>query len=124
MALTTAGLRATVISPVAWLIHKGTTFPRRQYFNKALVDLIGIYLLSTQMGQISGATIQALNKGAYSAEIMTVYDNLDYWHRHATCDHWEKLKALDPTKTLTKTTFRGAIEMMGGAPTAHSSTIN
>jgi hypothetical protein len=54
-----------VVSPGAWIFHKGLTFTRRKSLSKMLKDLYGIWYVATQLGGFSN---QALAEFSFLAK--------------------------------------------------------
>jgi hypothetical protein len=54
---TNSGENGKVVSPAAWIFHKGLTFPKRKSSLKILKDLYGIWYVVTQLGEFSNGTL-------------------------------------------------------------------
>ncbi|MDE3046369.1 MAG: hypothetical protein KGJ02_06980 [Verrucomicrobiota bacterium] len=50
---THSSARGRVVTPGAWMFHKGLTFTRRKSLSKILKDLYGIWYAATQLGNLS-----------------------------------------------------------------------
>ncbi len=99
--------RGKVVSPGAWIFHKGLTFKRRKSSLKMLKDLYGIWYVVTQLGDFSE---QALTEFAFLSQhhrkwFMTLRKNLHNWMDNASPVEWFKLEAQDPAGKLKKLGF-------------------
>jgi len=54
------GERGIVVSPAAWMFHKGLTFPRRNNASKVYKDLYGIWYVASQLEDFSNKAIEEL----------------------------------------------------------------
>jgi len=108
-----SGVEFNVVSPEAWVYHKGLTFTRRVKKSKQYKDLYGIWFVLTQLAETSVAVkmnlkkIQEENPKNWKNDFS---DNLSSWIKHATPNDWSKLIAQDPENRLTEIAFRGLIE--------------
>lgn len=57
---TFSGEIGLVVSPEAWIFHKGLTFPKRTSKGKQLKDLYGIWYVISQLGSFSNQSIVEL----------------------------------------------------------------
>ena len=97
-----------VVSPGAWVFHKGLTFTRRKSSSKMLKDLYGIWYVATQLGDFSDqalAEFNMLTKQQHSKWFETLRKNLRNWMDNATPAEWSKLEAQDPAGKLKKLSF-------------------
>jgi len=96
-----------VVSPGAWIFHKGLTFTRRKSSLKMLKDLYGIWYVTTQLGDFSEQALAEFNMltKQHSKWFETLRKNLHNWMDNATPDEWSKLEAQDPAGKLKKLTF-------------------
>ncbi|MDB2613590.1 GSU2403 family nucleotidyltransferase fold protein [Chlamydiales bacterium] len=103
-----------VVSPGAWILHKGLTFKKRKDKPKSYKDLYGIWYVTTQLGDFS---IKAL-KEFYLLEnecpkwVKRFRDNLSDWIENASPSDWSKLEMQEPSGDLTRARFKVAIEYL------------
>lgn len=57
---TFSGIPGRVVSPAAWMLHKGLTFVKRKNHSKALKDLYGIWYVASQLGELSEKAVSEL----------------------------------------------------------------
>ncbi len=78
--------RGRVVSPGAWMFHKGLTFTRRQSPSKALKDLYGIWYVTTQLGDFSKHAIVEFNELIleHPKWYVIFQKNLDNWIANAS----------------------------------------
>ena len=109
---TYSGEIGRVVSPGAWMFHKGLTFTRRKSSSKMLKDLYGIWYVATQLGDFSNQALAELGMLAkqYSKWFETLRKNLHNWTDNATPGEWSKLEAQDPAGKLKKLTFERIIK--------------
>lgn len=106
--------RGKVVSPGAWIFHKGLTFTKRKSSLKMLKDLYGIWYLATQLGSFSD---QALEEFSFLAQkhpkwFQTFQKQLSNWVNQASPLNWSKLEAQDSSGGLKKLSFERAIKML------------
>lgn len=103
-----------VVSPGAWMFHKGLTFPRRKSLSKALKDLYGIWYVASQLGDFSGQAIAEFSVLAkqHPKWFQTFQKNLDYWMANASPVTWSQLESQDPSGRLKKLQFERAAKML------------
>ncbi len=103
-----------VVSPGAWMFHKGLTFTKRNNSSKMLKDLYGIWYVATQLGVFSERTIQEFQTLAhqYSKWFETFQKNLYNWIDNATPAEWSRLETQDPFGNLKKLHFKRTIERL------------
>ena len=83
-----------VVSPGAWVFHKGLTFIRRGAKSKYFKDLYGIWYVTTQLREFSDsaqAELVALGK-EHSSWFTAFRKNLERFVKNATPSDWSKLK--------------------------------
>ena len=102
-----------VVSPGAWIFHKGLTFTRRKSSSKTLKDLYGIWYVATQLGDVSE---QALAEFVFLGQqhpkwLQTFQRQLSDWMNQASPAEWSKLEAQDPSGKLKKLGFERSIKM-------------
>ena len=104
---TYSGEIGRVVSPGAWIFHKGLTFTKRKSSSKMLKDLYGIWYVATQLGNVSDqalAEFDMLTK-QHSKWFGTLRENLHHWIDKATPAEWSKIEAQDPAGKLKKLSF-------------------
>lgn len=107
-----------VVSPGAWIFHKGLTFTRRKSSSKMLKDLYGIWYVATQLGDLSD---QALAEFAFLSRQhpkwqQTFRKQLSNWVNQASPADWAKLEAQDPAGKLKKLGFERSLKMLDSRP--------
>lgn len=100
-----------VVSPGAWMFHKGLTFTRRHSVLKALKDLYGIWYVATQLGDFSDQAVLEFNilGHQYPKWAKTFQKNLQDWMKDASPGEWSKLETQDVSGNLKKLHFERAI---------------
>lgn len=111
---TYSGEAGKVVSPGAWIFHKGLTFTRRKGSSKMLKDLYGIWYVATQLGDFSD---QALTEFAFLSQqhskwLQTFQKQLSSWMNQASPADWSKLEAQDPSGKLKKLGFEFLIKKL------------
>jgi len=107
------GIEFKVVSPEAWVYHKGLTFNRRVKQSKQYKDLYGIWFVLTQLAETSVVAktnlkkIQEENPKGWKNDFK---NNLSSWVKNATPNDWLKLITQDPNSRLTEIAFRGLVE--------------
>ena len=103
-----------VVSPGAWMFHKGLTFPKRTSENKVFKDLYGIWYVSNQLGEFSREAISELTffSKSHPKWFETFRRNLSNWQNDAAPLDWLKLEAQDPFGQLKKRSFQQLIKML------------
>ena len=101
-----------VVSPGAWLFHKGLTFTRRKNSSKILKDLYGIWYVATQLGDF---TDQALAEFACLSQqhpkwLQTFQRQLSNWTNQASPADWSNLETQDPSGKLKRLGFERIIK--------------
>ena len=109
---THSGESGSVVSPAAWMFHKGLTFTRRKKAHKVHKDLYGIWYVSTQLEEFSKQAIQELNslKKDHFKWFKTFKSNLCSWIENASPSDWLSLEAQDPAGNLRKQGFKYIIQ--------------
>lgn len=96
-----------VVSPGAWVFHKGLTFTRRKSSLKMLKDLYGIWYVATQLGDFSDVAL--IEFGFLSQQhpkwLQTFQKQLSVWMNQASPAEWSRLEAQDPSGKLKKLGF-------------------
>lgn len=104
---THSGEIGRVVSPHAWIFHKGLTFFRRTDKVKIYKDLYGIWYTSSQLQALSDKTkteLQIMGK-RFPKRFKLFQKKLNGWIAHATPTDWIKLESQDPFGVLKKITF-------------------
>ena len=101
-----------VVSPGAWVFHKGLTFTRRKSPTKMLKDLYGIWYVATQLEAFSD---QALTEFAFLSQqhpkwLQTFQKQLLNWMNRASPAEWYTLEAQDPSGKLKRISFERIIK--------------
>ncbi len=96
-----------VVSPGAWMFHKGLTFTKRKTVSKTLKDLYGIWYVATQLGNFSEQALEELQllRQEHQKWSKTFQENLHHWLDNASPIEWSKLEAQDPFGKLKKLNF-------------------
>ncbi|MBA2369800.1 MAG: hypothetical protein H0V82_12390 [Candidatus Protochlamydia sp.] len=100
-------ITGNVVTPGAWIFHKGLTFTKRKSSLKALKDLYGIWYVASQLADFSD---NALDEFVILAKqhpkwFKTFQKNLQNWFNNASPSDWSKLEAQDPSGSLRKLIF-------------------
>ncbi len=111
---TSSGERGRVVSPGAWIFHKGLTFPKRKSSSKTLKDLYGIWFVATQLEDFSDQALAEFNMLTiqHSKWFETFGKNLHNWVDNATPAEWSKLEAQDPAGKLKRLSFERVIQRL------------
>lgn len=109
---TLLGEKGFVVSPEAWIFHKGLTFPKRSDKKKIYKDLYGIWYVGTQLGSLSDQTIERLKKLflIQPAWFKTFNKNILNWKQEAVPSDWASLEKQDQFGNLRKIDFLVLIE--------------
>lgn len=103
-----------VVSPGAWVFHKGLTFTKRKSLSKMLKDLYGIWYVATQLGDFSDQALTEFNflSQQYPKWLQTFQKQLSNWVKQASPAEWSKLEAQDPSGKLKKLGFERSLKML------------
>ncbi len=109
---TYSGKKGRVVSPGAWMFHKGLTFTKRKSSSKMLKDLYGIWYVATQLGDFSDQALVEFNMltKQHVKWFKTLQKNLSDWMDNASPAEWSKLEAQDPAGKLKKLSFERVIQ--------------
>lgn len=109
---TYSNVAGRVVSPGAWIFHKGLTFNRRRTALKMLKDLYGIWYVASQLGDFSDQALAEFNLLAkeHSKWFETLKKNIQSWKSSATPNEWAKLESQDPSGKLRKLHFEHILE--------------
>ena len=104
---TYSGGEGRVVSPGAWIFHKGLTFPKRSSMLKIYKDLYGIWFVGSQLGEFSEVALAEFRVLAhkYPKWFKTLQKNLFKWLENVTPNDWRQLELQDPFGGLKKTGF-------------------
>lgn len=96
-----------VVSPGAWIFHKGLTFTRRASPTKAFKDLYGIWYVASQLGEFSDQSVAEFNILAkeHPKWCHTLKTQLHNWIGQSSPTDWSKLEAQDPSGKLKRLNF-------------------
>lgn len=108
---TYSGEQGYVVSPEAWIFHKGLTFPKRTNILKACKDLYGIWYVTTQLTSFSDQAVEKIRLfvNQHPKWFKDFQRNLRTWIEEAAPSEWLKLEAQDPFGKLTKSNFERII---------------
>lgn len=104
-----------VVSPQAWVFHKGLTFPKRTVESKKYKDLYGIWFVLTQLKDTSVAAQKALPKliqKNHESWAKTFKNNLKSWIDNASPKDWDMLARQDVNGVLNKAHFERTIHLI------------
>ena len=103
-----------VVSPGAWMFHKGLTFTKRKSPSKILKDLYGIWYVATQLGDFSEQAIAEFNILITQQPkwFETLKKNLHNWMENASPAKWSNLETQDPSGKLKKLNFERIIKKL------------
>lgn len=101
-----------VVTPSAWIFHKGLTFTKRKSSLKALKDLYGIWYVASQLGDFSNCALDEFHILAkqHPKWFKTFQKNLLAWINDASPSDWSMLEAQDPSGRLRKLNFEHIIK--------------
>lgn len=101
-----------VVTPGAWIFHKGLTFTKRKSSLKILKDLYGIWYVASQLGAFSDQALDEFKALAkqHPKWFKTFQKNLRDWLENVTPNDWTKLEAQDPSGRLRKLNFEQIIQ--------------
>jgi hypothetical protein len=100
-------ITGNVVTPSAWIFHKGLTFTKRKSSLKILKDLYGIWYVASQLGDFSERALSDFNALAkqHPKWYKTFQNNLQNWLNNASPNDWSKLEAQDPSGRLRRLNF-------------------
>ncbi len=106
------GQQGKVVSPGAWIFHKGLTFPRRKDSLKRLKDLYGIWYVASQLSSFSKESLLELRELHHKHQkwYQTFKKNLEEWVEEASPKDWMNLELQDPHGQLSRSHFEGLIQ--------------
>lgn len=109
---TQSGKCGLVVSPDAWIFHKGLTFNRRKESSKAYKDFYGIWYVSSQLRDFSDHTMSQVFflKNDHPKWFKTFTHNLRHWIEMASPKDWSNLETQDPLGKLKKLHFTKLIK--------------
>lgn len=96
-----------VVTPGAWIFHKGLTFTKRKSSLKILKDLYGIWYVASQLSDFSDHALDEFKDLAekHPKWFQSFQKNLQNWLHNAIPNDWSKLEAQDPSGRLRKLNF-------------------
>lgn len=111
---TYSGEAGKVVSPGAWIFHKGLAVSRRKSSSKMLKDIYGIWYVTKQLGDFSD---QALAEFDFLSQqhpkwLHTFQKQLSNWVDQASPAEWANLEAQDPAGKLRKLGFERFLKML------------
>lgn len=111
---TYSNLTGNVVTPGAWIFHKGLTFTKRKSSLKTLKDLYGIWYVASQLGDFSERAIDEFSTLAkqHAKWFKTLKKNLQTWLNNASPNDWSKLEAQDPSGRLRKLNFEQIMKQL------------
>lgn len=111
---TLMGETGQVVSPSAWIFHKGLTFLKRTDKIKKYKDLYGIWYIASQLGELSTTAIGELAalSNQHSQWFKTFKRNIHKWLDLATPQDWVNLESQDPYGTLKKEAFEDTVKTL------------
>lgn len=105
-------ITGNVVTPGAWIFHKGLTFTKRKSSLKVLKDLYGIWYVASQLGEFSDHALNEFNGLAeqHPRWFKTLQKNLRTWLDDTSPNDWSKLEAQEPSGSLRKLNFEQTIK--------------
>lgn len=107
-------ITGNVVTPGAWIFHKGLTFTKRKSSLKMLKDLYGIWYVASQLSGFSEHAIDEFREltKQHPKWFKTFQKNLQNWFENVTPNDWSKLEAQDPSGKLRKLNFEKIIQTL------------
>lgn len=104
---TYSNVTGNVVTPGAWIFHKGLTFTKRKSSLKILKDLYGIWYVASQLGEFSDHALDEFSGLAkqHPKWFKTFQNNLHNWLSNTSPNDWSKLESQDPSGRLRKLNF-------------------
>jgi hypothetical protein len=111
---THSGVVGHVVTPGAWIFHKGLTFTKRKSALKCLKDLYGIWYVASQLGDFSERAVDEFRVLAkqYPKWFKTFQKNLQTWFNNASPSDWSKLETQDPSGRLSRLNFEQIVRSL------------
>lgn len=111
---TYSNVTGNVVTPGAWVFHKGLTFTKRKSSLKILKDFYGIWYVASQLGDFSDHALNEFNALAiqHPKWFKTFQKNLRGWLENVTPNDWTKLEAQDPSGRLRKLNFEQIVRTL------------
>lgn len=111
---TYSNVTGKVVTPGAWIFHKGLTFPKRKSSLKIFKDLYGIWYVSSQLGTFSDHALNEFKNLAkkHPKWFKTFQKNLQSWLENASPVDWSKLESQDPSGRLRRLNFEQIMKMI------------
>lgn len=103
-----------VVTPGAWIFHKGLTFTKRKSSLKTLKDLYGIWYVASQLGDFSDHALDEFKALAklHPKWFKTFQRNLQNWLNNVSPSDWSKLEFQDPSGKLRKLNFEQIVRAL------------
>jgi hypothetical protein len=104
---TFSGETGMIVSPGAWMFHKGLTFIKRKSASKMHKDLYGIWYAASQLGDLSQMALGELSilTCQHPKWFKTFQENIRNWLKNATPIEWFQLETQDPFGKLKRLNF-------------------
>ena len=101
------GTKGWVVSPAAWVFHKGLTFEKRKSRSKSQKDLYGIWYALSQLAELSELALEEFYalKQKHPSWFAKMKQSLNRWMHEASPVDWEQLELQDPSGALTRLRF-------------------
>ena len=111
---TLQGETGVVVSPGAWIFHKGLTYNRRRNSSKKHKDLYGIWYAATQLGDFSNKVVDEFHLLGkhYPKWSKTFRRNLLHWLENASPLEWSNLETQDPFGNLKRLHFERTVDKL------------
>jgi hypothetical protein len=111
---TESGESGLVVTPGAWIFHKGLTFTHRTDRAKVYKDLYGVWYVASQLGELSKKAIIRLREFGLSRPtwLRVFQNNLDQWLSRASPRDWNILEQQDPSGYLKQLNFQRLVERL------------
>lgn len=111
---TDSKITGNVVTPGAWIFHKGLTFTKRKSILKTLKDLYGIWYVASQLGDFSESAIDEFRVLArqHLKWFKAFKRNLETWLSNASPSDWSKLETQDPSGRLSRLNFEQIVRSL------------
>jgi hypothetical protein len=115
---TYSGFTGYVVTPGAWIFHKGLTFPKRKSALKVLKDLYGIWYVASQLADFSDKAVDEFRVlvSQHPKWFKTFQKNVRSWFESASPSDWSKLEAQDPSGKLRRLHFEQVVYALLDSP--------
>ena len=111
---TYSNVTGNVVTPGAWIFHKGLTFTKRKSSLKILKDLYGIWYAASQLGEFSDHALGEFKDLAkqHPKWFKTFQKNIQNWLNNTSPSEWSNLEAQDPSGRLRKLNFEQIVRSL------------